>query len=420
MTADEAIVLDFCEQLLATRQVDDANFKAMADRFGERGIVELVGLMGPLSCPEHAVRHRTAIRCPRAPGRRSTGRDSRVSSGGARNKQNAQAARRARAEIDSCWRWSGRCSALDCAGALAQGFPGKPIRIIRAVPAGGAVDELARIIGRQARRFRSASRWWLRTIPGPAANLGADLVAKSLPDGTTILQTTNGQAISPSLYRTLPFDAVMDFAPVTQLVASTLVLVAGPGLPVASTRELIALAKSRPGKLNYGSSGVGNPLHLTMEMIKFAAGIAIEPVPYRGDAQINTALMAGEIEFAVVPLATSLPLIAAGRLRALAVASARRSVALPEVPTIAESGVPGFASSSWQGFFVAARTPRDIVDLIQRETAKALQAPDVRARLAALTYEPVGSTPQGIDAYFRSELARFAGVVKQAHIPPQD
>jgi tripartite-type tricarboxylate transporter receptor subunit TctC len=155
-------------------------------------------------------------------------------------------------------------------------------------------------------------------------------------------------------------------------------------------------------------------------MIKFAAGIDIEPVPYRGDAQINTALMAGEVEVAVVPLATSLPLIAAGKLRALGVTSARRSAALPDVPTIAESGVADFASSSWQGFFVPARTPRDIVDRIQRETAKVLQAPDVRARLSALSYEPVGSTPQEFEVYFRSELARFAGVVKQAHIPPQD
>jgi tripartite-type tricarboxylate transporter receptor subunit TctC len=308
---------------------------------------------------------------------------------------------------------------LDCAGACAQSFPERPVRIIVPFAAGGAVDDLARIIGA---RLGSALRQpvVVENHAGAGGNLGADLVAKSAPDGYTILQTTNGQAISPALYRALPFDAVMDFVPVTQLVASTLVLVAAPGLPVASTTDLIALAKSRPGKLNYGSSGVGNPLHLTMEMIKFAAGIDIEPVPYRGDAQINTALMAGEVEVAVVPLATSLPLIAAGKLRALGVTSARRSAALVDVPTIAESGVAGFASSSWQGFFVPARTPRDIVDLVQRETAKVLQAADVRARLAALSYEPVGSTPPEFEAYFKSELARFASVVKQAHIPPQD
>jgi tripartite-type tricarboxylate transporter receptor subunit TctC len=308
---------------------------------------------------------------------------------------------------------------LDCANVSAQGFPVRPVRIIVPFAAGGAVDDLARIIGA---KLGAALRQpvLVENHAGAGGNLGADVVAKSSPDGHTILQTTNGQAISPSLYRALPFDAVTDFIPVTQLVASTLVLVAAPGLPVGSTAELIVLAKARPGILNYGSSGVGNPLHLTMEMIKFAAGIEIQPVPYRGDAQINSALMAGEVEVAVVPLATGLPLIAAGRLRALAVTSARRSAALPDVPTIAESGVPGFASSSWQGFFVAARTPRDIVDLIQRETAKVLQATDVRARLAALTYEPVGSTPEDFAAYFKSELARFAGVVKQAQIPPQD
>ena len=308
---------------------------------------------------------------------------------------------------------------LQGASVSAQSFPERPIRIIVPFAAGGAVDDLARILG--AKLGASFHQPVLvENHPGAGGNLGADVVAKSAPDGYTILQTTNGQAISPALYRTLPFDAVMDFVPVTQLVASTLVLVAAPSLPVASTRELIGLAKARPGKLNYGSSGVGNPLHLTMEMIKSAAGIDIEPVPYRGDAQINTALMAGEVEVAVVPLATSLPLIAAGKLRALAVTSVRRSAALPDVPTIAESGVAGFASSSWQGFFVAARTPRDIVGLIQQETAKALQTPDMRARLAALSYEPVGSTPAEFDAFFKSELARFADVVKQAHIPPQD
>jgi tripartite-type tricarboxylate transporter receptor subunit TctC len=308
---------------------------------------------------------------------------------------------------------------LHGAGAFAQTFPGKPVRIVVPFAAGGAVDDLARLIGAKlAASFHQPVV--VENHAGVGGNLGADVVAKSAPDGSTILQTTNGQAISPSLYRKLPFDAVADFVPVTQLVASTLVLVAGPSQPVGSTQELIALAKSRPGHLNYGSSGVGNPLHLTMEMIKFAAGIEIVPVPYRGDAQINTALMAGEVEVAVVPLATSLPLIAAGKLRALAVTSARRSAVLPDVPTIAESGVAGFASSSWQGFFVPARTPRDIVDTIQRETAKVLQAPDMRARLAALTYEPVGSTPQEFEAFFKLELARFAGVVKQAHIPPQD
>jgi tripartite-type tricarboxylate transporter receptor subunit TctC len=313
----------------------------------------------------------------------------------------------------------GLAASLAVGSACAQGYPGKPVRIVVPFAAGGAVDELARIIA--ARLGDSFNQpVIIENHAGVGGNLGAEIVAKAPPDGLTILQTTNGQAISPALYRKLAFDAEKDFVPVTQLVASTLVLVASPGIEVKSTRELIALAKSRPGKLNYGSSGVGNPLHLTMEMIKLAAGIAIEPIPYRSDAQINEALMAGDVQVAVVPLATSLPLITAGRLRALAVTGAHRSAALPQAPTIAEAGLAGFASSSWQGLFVPARTPPEIVERIQRETAKALQAAKVRDRLKALSYEPVGSTPAEFDAFFKSELAKFAAVVRDAHIPPQD
>jgi tripartite-type tricarboxylate transporter receptor subunit TctC len=303
--------------------------------------------------------------------------------------------------------------------SAAQTYPSKPVRIVVPFAAGGAVDELARLIG--AKLGTSFNQPVIvENHAGAGGNIGTDVVAKSAPDGYTILQTTNGHAISPALYRALPFNPVTDFTPVTQLVASTLILVASPKLPVASTAEFIALAKSRAGKLNYGSSGIGNPLHLTMEMLKFAAGIDLQPVPYRSDAQISTALIAGEVEVAVVPLASTLPLIESGRLRALAVTSARRSAVLPNVPTVAEAGLPGFGSSSWQGLFVPAKTPREIADLIQRETAKALQAPDVRERLKAMAYEPVGNTSAEFEAYYKSELAKFAEVVRQAHIPPQD
>jgi len=284
--------------------------------------------------------------------------------------------------------------------------------------AGGAVDILARLLG--SKLSESIGQPVLvENRAGVGGNLGADAVAKSPPDGTTILQTPNGQAITPALYRNLPFDPVKDFTPVTQLVASTLILVASPHLKVASTQQLIALAKAKPGSLNYGSSGVGNPLHLTMEMFKHAAGIDILAVPYRGDAQINAALIAGEVQVAVVPLATARPLVEDGQLRALAVTGARRAAALPNVPTIAET-IPGFESSSWQGWFVAAKTPRDTVEFIQRETAKILTAPDVRERLMAMVYEPVGSTPKEFDAYFQAEVAKFAKVVEAAHIPKQD
>jgi len=303
--------------------------------------------------------------------------------------------------------------------ASAQSYPTKPIRVIVPFAAGGAVDVLARLVS--AKMSESVGQpVIIENRAGAAGNVAADAVAKSPPDGYTILQNTNGQAISPSLYKSLPFDAVKDFTPVTQLVASQLLLVATPSLPAKSVQELIALAKAKPGSLNYGMTGIGNPLHLTVEMFKHAAGIELQAVPYRGDAPLNTALIAGEAHLAVVPFATAKPHVEAGRLRALAIPGAKRSPALPQVPTIAESGLPGFESSSWQGWFVPANTPSEIVALIQREAAKALNAPDVRERLEATANEVVASTPEAFAAVFKNDLAKFAKVVKDAKIPLQD
>ena len=300
-----------------------------------------------------------------------------------------------------------------------QGYPAKPVRIIVPFAAGGAVDLLARITSaKMAEGFGQPVL--VENRVGAGGNLAADVVAKAAADGYTILLTTNGLAISPALYRKLAFDAEKDFAPVTQLVASHLLLVANPKTSITSVQTLIAAAKARPGQLNYGSTGIGNPLHLTMELFKLSAGIDLVAVPYQGDAPLNTALMSGQVEVAVVPFSTALPLIKAGKLRALAIASARRSAALPDVPTIAEAALPGFESNSWQGFFVPAKTPRDVVDAIQRETARALNVPEVRERLVSLGVEPMGSTPSEFEARFRSDLAKFAKIIKDAHIPVQD
>jgi tripartite-type tricarboxylate transporter receptor subunit TctC len=303
--------------------------------------------------------------------------------------------------------------------AFAQGFPNKPIRIIVPFAAGGAVDVLARIVGGKLQEsFHQPVI--VENRPGAGGNLGADLVAKSPPDGYTILLTPNGQAISPSLYRNLSYDGRNDLTPLTQLVASNLVLVASPKSSITSVRELIAQAKANPGKLNYGSSGIGNPLHLTMEMFKHAAGIEIVAIPYKSDAEINTGLISGDTQVAVVPLATARPLIESGQLRALGVTAARRATVMPAIPTVAEAGVPGFESGSWQGFFVAAKTPPDVIATIQQETAKALHLPDVRERLRGFTYEIIGSTPEEFGTYFRAEIDKFAKVVQDAHIPMQD
>ena len=303
--------------------------------------------------------------------------------------------------------------------ALAQTYPTKPIRIFVPFIAGGAVDTLARMMGAKLSE-QLGQPVIVENRPGAGGNIAADAVAKAPPDGYTILQNTNGQAISPAIYRSLPFDVVKDFIPVTQIVASQLVLAVSPKLPATSVQELIALAKAKPGSLNYGMTGAGNPLHLTMEMFKTTAGVDIQAVPYKGDAGIFPALITGEIQVAVVPMATSLPHVAAGTVRALAVAGAKRSAALPNVPTVAESGLPGFESSSWQGWFVPAGTPREIVGIIQRAAGKALTAPDLLERLRVTGNEPVGSTPEEFEARFKADLAKFAKIVKEAQISPQD
>jgi tripartite-type tricarboxylate transporter receptor subunit TctC len=303
--------------------------------------------------------------------------------------------------------------------AAAQTYPSRPIRVVVPFVAGGAVDLLARIMGQKLTEALGQPVI-IENRPGAAGNAAADSVAKAPPDGYAILQTTNGLAVSHSLYKKLPFDPVKDLVPVTQLVASQLLLVATPSLPAKNTRELIALAKSKPGTLNYGMTGIGNPLHLTMEMLMHAGGVKFQPIPYRGDAPLNTALIAGEVHLAVVPFATAKPNIEAGKLRALGIAGARRSPSLPDVPTIAESGVPGFESGSWQGWFVPAGTPPAVIALIQREAAKALKMPDVRARMDATANEVVGSTPAEFAVRYKADLARFAKVVKDAGIPQQD
>jgi tripartite-type tricarboxylate transporter receptor subunit TctC len=302
--------------------------------------------------------------------------------------------------------------------ATAQTYPSKPVRIIVPFPAGGAVDTLARMVG--AKLSESLGQLVIiENRAGAGGNIASDFVAKSAPDGYTILQTTPGQAISPHLYRSLPYDAVKDLIPVTQLVSSYLVLAASQKSGITSVKDLVARAKAQPGVLNYGSSGAGNPLHLTMEMIKRAAGIDIVAIPHRGDAQLNAALIAGQIDVAVLPFATSRGNVEAGKIRGLAVTNDKRTPVLPNLPTIGEAGVQ-VESSSWQGFFVPAGTPPEIVARIQRDTAKALQAPDLKARQAASANEVVGSTPAEFAAFFKAEMAKYGRVIEEAKIPKLD
>ncbi len=303
--------------------------------------------------------------------------------------------------------------------AHAQTYPNRQVRIVVPFAPGGAVDSVARIVG-QKMSESLGQPVVIENKPGAGGNLAADTVARAAPDGYTILLTTNGHAISPSLYRTLPFDVMKDFIPVTQLIESPLLLVASNQLPVNSLKDLVALAKEKPGSLNYGSTGVGNPLHLSMEMLKKATGMDIAAVPYRGDAPLNTALITGEVQLAIVPVATGRANVENKLVKGLAVTTAQRSKALPDLPTVAEQGVSGFDTGSWQGIFVPANTPRDVVQRLYQEAKKAMGAPDVRERLKTFVAEPVASTPEAFAQKFKDDVAKYAKIVKDANIPMQN
>ena len=247
--------------------------------------------------------------------------------------------------------------ALAATSALAQGYPSKPVRIIVPFPVGGSVDAVARWVA-QPLAESLKQPVVVDNRAGAGGNVGADAVAKAAPDGHTFLITTPGLAISRSIYRKLPFDPQSDFAPVSQLTSTFLILVVNPNVPASSVRDLIALAKAQPGTLNYGSSGSGATIHMATELFKIATGIDIVHVPYKGEAPAYTALLANEVQMTVGPVSGLLPHIKAGRLRALGVTSSTRSAAMQDIPTIAEAGVPSYEFTSWFGMFAPAGTPQ--------------------------------------------------------------
>ena len=309
--------------------------------------------------------------------------------------------------------------ALTASPAHAQNYPNRTIRLIVPFPAGGGVDTMARILGNKLSE-QIKQPVLIEHRPGAGGNLGADAVAKAAPDGHTLLLTVNGLAISPSLYKTLPFDPLKAFAPVTQVAASQFVLVGSPKMQAATIQEVIALARAKPGSLNYGSSGVGAPLHLLAEMFKHAAGLDIAHIPYRGDAPMLTALLSGDVQIAFMPQGTAVPQVQNGQVRGLAITGVKRSTALTELPTLLEAGVKGMEDGTWYGLFAPAGTPRDIVDHMQREIAEVLKAPEVLERLRASGNEAVGGTPGQFDALFRADIARFAKIIADAKIPKLD
>jgi tripartite-type tricarboxylate transporter receptor subunit TctC len=304
-------------------------------------------------------------------------------------------------------------------GAFGENYPSRAIRIVVPFPAGGGVDTMARIMSNKLSE-RVGQPVLVEHRPGAGGNLGADAVAKAPPDGYTVLLTVNALAISPSLYRTLPFDPVKGFEPVTHVAASQFVLVGSPKMAATTVQEVIALARAKPGSLNYGSSGVGAPLHLLAEMFKHSAGLEIAHISYRGDAPMLTALLAGDVQMGFMPQGTAVPQVQSGQVKGLAITGRKRSTALPALPTLLEAGVKGMEDGTWYGLFAPAGTPRDIVVRLQKEVAEVMKSPDVVERLRSSGNEPVGSTPQEFEALFKSDIAKFAKIIADAKIPKLD
>jgi len=303
------------------------------------------------------------------------------------------------------------------AQAAAPAWPTKPIRLVVPYPPGGPTDVLLRIVASQlAERLGQAVL--IDNKPGASGMVGADQVAKAAPDGYTLLGNASIHVINPSLYAKTPYDAIKDFAPISLVAEVPLVLVVSPSLPAQSVKDLVALAKAKAGGLAFASSGNAAAPHLAGEAFKLAAGVDLLHVPYKGSGPALTDLMGGQVQLMFDSMPSSMPFIQAGKLRALAVTTARRSTALPQLPTVAEAGLPGFDRgfdiSTWYGLWAPAGTPREVVARLGSEVAAIVRQPAVRDRLLALGAEPVGNAPDEFAAFNRSELAKWARIVKQS------
>jgi tripartite-type tricarboxylate transporter receptor subunit TctC len=305
------------------------------------------------------------------------------------------------------------CAAQPAFAQSASTYPSKPIHIIVTFTSGGAPDILGRLIGDKL------SAAWGQTVivenkPGAGGNIGSDYVAKSAPDGYNIVVGTVGtHAINGALYQNMPYDMTRDFTPVTLLASTPNMLVVNNNVPAKNLKEFIDLGK-KEGKMTFASSGSGTSIHVSGELFKTMTGIDMQHIPYKGRASAIPDLLGGRVTMMFDNMPSSLPLVREGKLRALGVTSAKRSPAAPDIPTIAESGLPGFEAVSWFALFAPANTPRPIVDKLQAEVSKILKMPDVSKKLMDLGLEPSGSTPDELAAYQKSEIAKWSKVVKDS------
>ena len=299
--------------------------------------------------------------------------------------------------------------------APAQTYPIRPIRWVVTYPPGGPTDVVARAIG-----AKLTEAWGQQIVidnrAGAGGVIGTDIAAKAVPDGYTLLfGTSAGLTINPALNSKLPYDAVKDFAPVSLLVLNPQILVVHPAVPVNSVKELVALAKARPGQLNYASVGLGSPNHMGMELLKALTGIDIVHVPYKGTGPAITDLLGGQVQVMFNSMPSVIPLVASGKLKGLAVGSVQRSPAVPDIPTVAEAGVPGFENVTWYGMFAPAKTPHDIIVKLNKQVVQILASPEMAQRLASQGAEP-RSTPEELTKFMRVESERWKKVIKTAGI----
>ena len=300
--------------------------------------------------------------------------------------------------------------------AFAQPYPKKPIRVVLPFPPGGGTDALARILAPKLNESLGQPLV-IDNRPGATGNIAAEIVAKAPPDGYTLALTfANILTVNHNLYRKVPFDSLRDFAPIAQLGTAQFVLVVHPSVAAKSVSELVALAKAKLRGLNYASSGPGGPLHLAAELFKLRAGVDILHIAYKGGGPAATAVLAGESQILFGSVASTMPHVKSGRLRALATTGLKRSMLVPELPTLDESGFPGFNVSGWDAILAPAGTPRAIVSRVHGETVKALQLPDVRAAFNNVGYEVTGTTPEQLAEIIRSESAMWAKLIREANI----
>lgn len=298
--------------------------------------------------------------------------------------------------------------------AAAQAYPTKPIRFIVPYGAGGPGDTIGRLIGRKLTESLGQTVV-VDNRSGATTIIGTELAARSPADGYTMLLISTTHAVNPSLFKKLPYDPIADFIPVTLLTATPFMLVVHPSVAAKTVPELVALARSKPGQLNYGSSGNGSSIHLTTELLKAAAKIEMTHVPYKGSGPAFVDLIGGQINLLFSSTVSSLPHVKSGKLRGLAITSLKRASALPAVPTVAEY-YPGFESSSWFGLLVPAKTPKVVVDRLLKDTRAALEAPDLKEKLVSQGAEPGGSSPAEFAAFFRAEIKKWAGVVRSSGV----